>query len=238
MLLADGVTVARGRTVLLRDLRLVVGAGELVHVAGPNGCGKSSLLRVLAGVVEPRRGRVERAAPCAFVPERLALPAGLRASRWLQVAGARGAELPTELDRPCGALSKGQLQRVAIAGALHAAGERPAILVLDEPWAGLDGEARGALGAALGDAAVRGSAVVFTDHSGAATVRATRALTLAGAAARSGTPPAPGGPGARSSRVRIALARGAERAEVIVDDAELAERLARGWTVRDAEPLP
>lgn len=218
--------VARGRTVLVADLRLHVTAGELVHVAGPNGCGKSSLLRVLAGVVEPRRGRVARSAPCAFVPEHLALPDGLRATRWLRIAGARGAPLAADADRRCGELSNGQLRRVALAGALHAARERPAVLVLDEPWAGLDAGARAALGEELGAAADRGSAVIFTDHSGAATLRATRTLRLGGEPRA--VPPA---------RIRVALARGDERADVVVHEPELAVLLADGWAIRDAEPL-
>lgn len=218
--------VARGRTVLVADLRLHVAAGELVHVAGPNGCGKSSLLRVLAGVVEPRRGRVSRGAPCAFVPEQLSLPDRLRATSWLRIAGAREAPLAAEVDRRCGELSNGQLQQVALAGALHAARERPAVLVLDEPWAGLDTSARAALGEELGAAADRGSAVIFTDHSGAATLRATRTLRLGGEPRA--VPPA---------GIRIRLARGEERAEVVVQEPELAALLAERWAIRDAEPL-
>jgi len=102
---AEGLMVARGRKLLIERLRLHVAAGELVHVAGPNGCGKSSLLRVLAGVVEPRRGRVSRGAPCAFVPERLSLPDGLRAARWLRLAGGLATPLAGELDRRCRELS-------------------------------------------------------------------------------------------------------------------------------------
>jgi len=223
---AERLMVARGRNVLVEDLWVHVAAGELVHVAGPNGCGKSSLLRVLAGVVEPRRGRASRGAPCAFVPERLSLPDGLRASRWLRLAGARGATLAADLDRRCGELSKGQLQKVALAGALHAARDRPAVLVLDEPWAGLDANARAALSEELSAAANRGSAVIFTDHSGAATLRATRTLRLGGE------------PGAAPpSRIHIALSRGDQQVAVVVHEPELAARLADGWTIRDAELL-
>jgi len=222
----ERLMVARGRTVLVADLRLHVAAGELVHVAGPNGCGKSSLLRVLAGVVEPRRGRVSRGAPCAFVPEQLSLPDHLRATSWLRIAGAREAPLAAEVDRRCGELSNGQLQQVALAGALHAARERPAVLVLDEPWAGLDASARAALGEELMAAADRGSAVIFTDHSGAAPLRATRTLRLGG---EPGVAPA--------SRVRIGLSRGDQQAAVVVHEPELASRLDDGWTIRDAEPL-
>jgi len=223
---AEGLMVARGRKLLIERLRLHVAAGELVHVAGPNGCGKSSLLRVLAGVVEPRRGRVSRAAPCAFVPERLSLPDGLRAARWLRLAGARGAPLAAHVDRRCGELSSGQLQKLAVVGALHVARERRAVLVLDEPWTGLDAGARAALDEELSAAVGRGSAVIFTDHSGAATLRATRTLRLGGEP--DAAPP---------SRVRIGLARGDEQAAVVVHESELAARLADGWTIRDAEQL-
>lgn len=218
--------MARSRAVLAQDLWLHVAAGELVHVVGPNGCGKSSLLRVLAGVVEPRRGRVWCCAPCAFVPERLSLPDGLRAARWLGLAGGRGARLAADIDRRCGELSKGQLQQVAITGALHAARVRPAVLVLDEPWAGLDASARAALGEQLAAAADRGSAVIFTDHSSAATMRATRTLRL-GEESSTALP----------SGIRIWLERGGEQTAVVVHDPELAGLLRSGWTIRDGEPL-
>jgi ABC-type transport system involved in cytochrome c biogenesis ATPase subunit len=223
---AQGVTVGRGRRVLMTGLDLEIGAGELVHIAGPNGCGKSSLLRVLAGVVEPRRGRVTRDAPCNFVPERVALPGGLRAGRWLWLSGAHGVPVPAGLDRACGGLSKGELQKVALAGALHEARERPVVLALDEPWAGLDADARCDLGAQLAAAAAQGSAVVFTDHSRAATVQATRTVSLGGEL------PAPD-----TADARIVLVRGGERAAVVVRDPRLAARLADGWKISDAELL-
>ena len=227
MICAEGVTVARGRRVLLENLDLEVRAGELIHVAGPNGCGKSSLLRVLAGVVEPRRGRVTRRVSCAFVPERVALPAAMRAHRWLSIAGAREAPLQADVDRRCGALSKGQLQRLALAAALETVRERPALLALDEPWAGLDARARAALSHELADVAARGSAVIFTDHTRAATLRETRTIQL-------GAEVEPAAP----TRARVVLTRGKERVALDVEAPELAARLGEGWAVRDAEPLP
>ena len=97
MLEAEDLTVARGRRTLLEGFAVRVRPGELVHVAGPNGCGKSSLLRVLAGVVEPRRGSVVRRAPCVYAPEQAALPESLPSQRWLRVVGAGDAELPAPL---------------------------------------------------------------------------------------------------------------------------------------------
>jgi ABC-type transport system involved in cytochrome c biogenesis ATPase subunit len=228
LLEARALTVARGRAVLVENLSLSVSPGELLHVAGPNGCGKSSLLRVLGGVVEPRRGRIVCPVPRAYVPERVALPAGMGAERWLALTGAAGVPLADELRRACGRLSKGQLQRVALAGPLHGAAQRAAVLVLDEPWAGLDPQARSRLGDDLVAAAQRGSAIVFTDHTGAAPVRASRTLRLAG----DDTEPAAG------PQVRIELARDGARATVTVDEPELAALLRDGWEISRGEVSP
>ena len=68
--------------------------------------------------------------------------------------------------------------------------------------------------------------MIFTDHSGAATLRATRTLRLGG---ERGAAP--------HSRIRVELARGDEQATVVVHEPQLAARLADGWAIRDAEPL-
>jgi energy-coupling factor transporter ATP-binding protein EcfA2 len=73
-------------------------------------------------------------------------------------------------------LSRGQLQRVVLTGVLH--GDEDRILVVDEPWAGLDATAREELSERLVALAGQGSAVVFTDHGGAGDLTATRTLTL------------------------------------------------------------
>ncbi|MEH3054904.1 MAG: ATP-binding cassette domain-containing protein [Patulibacter minatonensis] len=232
-LLAEGLTIGRGRRTLLRGLDLAVEGGALVHVAGENGCGKSSLLRVLAGDVEPRRGRVEARGRRAYVPERMVLPETVPARAWLALLGAADATLPDELDRRCGALSKGQLQRVALAGALHG---RPDVLILDEPWAGLDTGARGALDAAPRSAAERGAAVVFTDHSGEGAVTATHRLRL-GAERPALELLVP--PPATVPQATIRLTRGDEHRTVTVAaderDALLARELAAGWGVEQVE---
>jgi hypothetical protein len=139
-------------------------AGELVHLQGANGSGKSSLLRVLAGVVEPRRGSVGRTAACAYMPERIALPESLPARRCLRIRGSGATELAAELDRRCGALSNGQLQRLVLTTALEDRPPSPRAYLMDEPWSGLDGDARAALDARLAEFVAHGSAVLYTDH--------------------------------------------------------------------------
>jgi heme exporter protein A len=67
------VTVRRGRRVMLSDVSLAIRRGQVVHLAGANGSGKTSLLRVLAGLSAPRAGRVRRPARCAFVGEKVVL---------------------------------------------------------------------------------------------------------------------------------------------------------------------
>jgi ABC-type transport system involved in cytochrome c biogenesis ATPase subunit len=219
LLWADGVTVARGRTTLLESYSLQLAAGELVHLRGANGSGKSSLMRVLAGVVEPRRGRVVREARCRYVPERVGLPESLPARRWLRVCRADHVELAPELDRRCGALSNGQLQRVVLTTLLENRSTSAATYLLDEPWAGLDAGARESLDARLRGLVQNGSAVLYTDHGHETALTPTRTVDLT----EGGFSP--------SVAVRIELRRGDERAHVMVSDAELAARLADGWEI-------
>ncbi|WP_407563619.1 ATP-binding cassette domain-containing protein [Streptomyces sp. 184] len=177
----DGVGRRYGRRGpwVLRGVDLRVPAGALVRVEGANGGGKSTLLRLLAGIDLPSAGRVTgRPARTAYVPERFpaALPltalgylthlgrvqglrgpeARRRAGEWLARFGA-GESARTPLDE----LSKGGSQKVAVAQALLA---EPELLVLDEAWTGLDAEARAELDTAVGERLAAGGAVVFVDH--------------------------------------------------------------------------
>jgi len=195
----DQLTVARGRVGLLSDFSLLLRSGETVHLVGANGSGKSSLLRVLAGVVEPRRGSVTRAMPCAYVPEPLELPGALPAQRWLRICRSQ-VGLPAELARRCGKLSKGQLQRLVILTALADAQGRRALFILDEPWSGLDRDSCARLDNELAAAAARGCAVLYTDHSGATTLANTRTISLTHGGVRRGFPSLHGRRGAGSRR--------------------------------------
>ncbi|MBX5442226.1 MAG: ABC-F family ATP-binding cassette domain-containing protein [Solirubrobacteraceae bacterium] len=175
-------SVAKGygaRTVL-RDVTLGVAAGERIGIVGRNGDGKSTLLRLVAGVEAPDAGTVTRAGglraallsqrdeldPARTVREQLV--GGRADHEWAADAAFRsvldgllgGVELrrfPAGLDTPAGALSGGERRRVALARALL---DHPELLLLDEPTNHLDVEGVDWLARHL--AARRGTLLVVT----------------------------------------------------------------------------
>ncbi|MFE9727864.1 ATP-binding cassette domain-containing protein [Streptomyces sp. NPDC005794] len=163
---------------VLRGLDLDLPAHTLVRIEGANGVGKSTLLRLLAGIDAPTEGQVSGRPRTAYVPERFpaALPftavdylihlgrvhglptarAAARAEEWLERFGAAG-----HARTPLAELSKGSSQKVAVAQALLA---EPDLLVLDEAWTGLDTAARDELDRAVAERVADGATVVFVDH--------------------------------------------------------------------------
>ncbi|MGH8630483.1 MAG: heme ABC exporter ATP-binding protein CcmA, partial [Burkholderiales bacterium] len=125
------LAIARGDQVLLRGLAGAVAAGEILHIRGPNGIGKTSLLEVLCGLREPEQGTVERAVEpeaCHWIGHRNALNGALTpfenlrfwcALQGVADEGIRGAlrqfDLQRVADQPCRQLSAGQKRRAALA---------------------------------------------------------------------------------------------------------------------------
>ena len=134
----------RGDRVLLAKLGFALGTGEALHVAGPNGIGKSSLMRVLAGLLRPYTGTVEREGAVALIDERPALdlhqPLGKALDFWRRIDGVAPAlavdmGLDDLADVPVRYLSTGQRKR---AGLARVAQSGAPIWLLDEPLNGLD----------------------------------------------------------------------------------------------------
>lgn len=164
---------------VLRGIDLGLPARSLVRVEGANGTGKSTLLRLLAGIDIPTEGRVTGRRPrTAYVPERFPAALPFTASGYLvhlgRIQGLRRAEAAARAEEwltrfgaaehagtPLAELSKGTSQKVAVAQALLA---EPELLVLDEAWTGLDAAARDELDGAVAARVADGSTVVFVDH--------------------------------------------------------------------------
>jgi energy-coupling factor transport system ATP-binding protein len=175
---------------ILRGVTMSIAPGETIALMGRNGAGKSTLLRHAAGLLEPTRGRVERAGRVAlllqnpgdyFIHERVGEEASAAA---LEAVG-----LAAMAERNPHDLSGGERQRLALAIVAGAAGDRsesggrdgaPAVLALDEPTRGMDRETKAELAGELGRRAAAGQAVIVATHDPEfAAACARRAILLA-----------------------------------------------------------
>ncbi|WP_460527340.1 ABC transporter ATP-binding protein [Flindersiella endophytica] len=153
--------------------------GETVVVTGRNGSGKSTLLRVLAGQLPIGRGSVRQRPPVVgFLPERFPVAQPFTSRGYLRaMAAVRGLSkhaaerrighwaerlaLGDYLDTPLRNLSKGSAQKVNLVQALL---EPPGLLVMDEPWEGLDVQAQAEIPAIISEVVRAGGSVAVTDH--------------------------------------------------------------------------
>jgi ABC-2 type transport system ATP-binding protein len=168
------------------DVDLDVLPGEVFGFLGPNGAGKTTTIRLLLDLIrptsgrvevlglEPRRSGVELRRRVGYLPgdlrlyerltgeELLRYFASLRGMRELGDAPALARRLDVDLKRPLRALSKGNRQKVGVVQALM---HRPALLVLDEPTAGLDPLVQETFGMLAREAAADGRTVFLSSHA-------------------------------------------------------------------------
>jgi heme exporter protein A len=173
LLALEAVDCRRGGRMLFTALTFQLSPGEAMLVTGPNGCGKSSLLRLAAGLLAPGAGRIVRGAPAALADEGLALdreqPLGRALAIWARLDGAAerlpGAMAALGLDGlfdvPVRLLSTGQARRARLA---RVAASGAPLWLLDEPLNGLDAAGAGQLGALLAKHRASGGAVLAASH--------------------------------------------------------------------------
>ena len=177
--LATELACRRGERVLFRGLNMAVRPGQIVWLRGANGQGKTSLLRLLAGLTPPESGRIEYGVgrERVYVAHANALKDDLSVAESLMFlsrlhgfeTGAEAHELAlrrfglhSRRDAPVRTLSQGQRRRVALARLCTA--PAGAMWLLDEPFDALDAEGVDALNALLAEHAARGGSVVLTSH--------------------------------------------------------------------------
>lgn len=160
----------RGGRLLFEAVDLTLGAGGAAVVTGPNGVGKSSLLRIAAGLLNPGSGKVVRA-DAALADENLALEPRrtLQAALvfWARLDGGtvepalEAMGLAPLAEVPVRMLSMGQRKRAALARVISAG---VPLWLLDEPANGLDSDGRERLAAAMAAHRGRGGAILAATH--------------------------------------------------------------------------
>ncbi|GAA2628171.1 hypothetical protein GCM10010399_69740 [Dactylosporangium fulvum] len=162
----------------LRGVDLHLPPGEVAVVEGPNGAGKSTLLQVVAGILRPDCGTIsDRPAVVGWVPERFPADQPFTARTHLRhMAAIRGLDGTADIERwarrlhfanfldvRLSRLSKGSAQKVGLVQALLTP---PGLLVLDEPWEGLDAQTREQVPGIVAEVVERGGSVLVSDHLG------------------------------------------------------------------------
>jgi manganese/zinc/iron transport system ATP- binding protein len=188
----SGLQVAYGENLALDGVEATIAPGAIVGVIGPNGSGKSTLLKAIAGVLRATRGEIrlgadsirDHAAEVAFVPQReevnwefpvtardVVLMGRYRAVGWLRRPGGSDRRRADEAlerlglgqmgDRHISQFSGGQQQRIFLARAMV---QDPHVVLLDEPFTGVDVTNRAIFHEAIREFAGRGIIVVIATH--------------------------------------------------------------------------
>ena len=186
-LVLEGVTKRYGAFTAVDDLTFEAGAGRIMGFLGPNGAGKTSTLRMALGLVAPTSGRIsvlghrdaaqvrER---IGFLPEERGLYRRMTPVAVITfLAGLKGVAAPEArrrarallesqglgeaANRQIRSLSKGMAQKVQL---LSAIAHEPDLVILDEPFSGLDPVNQQSLESLIRDLAARGTSVIFSTH--------------------------------------------------------------------------
>jgi len=216
-LVVSGLGVELGGRLVVRDASLTVRPGDLTGLVGPNGAGKTTLLRAVLGLVRARSGEVTvggaggrtATSRIGYVPQRhefawdfpvsvedAVLSGRVRRVGWFRRPGVADYRAAREaIDRvrmtdlrarPVGELSGGQRQRVLVARALAL---QPRVLLLDEPFTGLDVPTQELLTSLFHELSREGRALLMTTHDlGAAVHGCTHLCLLNRTVVASGTP--------------------------------------------------
>ena len=173
-LVAEKLCCVRGDKLLFRDLNFALEPGQAALVAGPNGIGKSSLLRLIAGLLNPYSGRIETPASLALCDDRIALDENvplLKALRfWAQLDGSNDGDIANAMalaglshlaEVPIRYFSTGQRQRARLSRTYLSSAK---LWLLDEPANGLDKASVDQLGLAMQNHIDAGGIILAASH--------------------------------------------------------------------------
>jgi ABC-2 type transport system ATP-binding protein len=166
---------------------IAVPEGSIYGILGPNGAGKTTTLRILLGIIDPDQGErsllgherpLEAAGLVGYLPEERGLYPAMTAREAIAFMGAlrglplalgraraegmlRDNGLGDYVDKPVKSLSKGMAQTVQLFGTIV---HRPKLIVLDEPFSGLDAINQGRLEHMIREEAAEGATIIFSTH--------------------------------------------------------------------------
>jgi ABC-2 type transport system ATP-binding protein len=186
-ILLKGVRKTFGPTTAVSDLDLIVPRGALYGFIGPNGAGKTTTIRMIMSILFPdsgelsvlgHRSALEAKDRIGYLPEERGVYRKMRVGAFLtfmgRLKGLHGADLPQRVQRSlervglagterkrCEELSKGMLQKVQVVAAIM---HQPGLLILDEPFSGLDPVSTRQLRELILDEHRRGATILFSTH--------------------------------------------------------------------------